>query len=316
MGSKHVLMLAEHTYNLIDDSTNLCDSIPETLPGPMTCLFNPVYLLCATVGTGIVTAARAVYFAIQLAHDILESAFEKGTMSPGQEIDTSLRVQDISDNVDKFSKWNRDALETININVFKQHSEMRKHLQDRHQEMTSDIVETIEDSTNVITGYFRDQSEWLQENLCVIYKKINDKKNCDGNDSLMSLIGVSLWDSIVGLESQGSKMKHDIMQQVDSQSTALKEMKHEMQELKDEMIESQGSKMKHDIMQQVDRQSIALKEMKHEIQGTKDHMKELIKEHTKTKDTMKELMGEMKGMTGMLTELVEQNKKMFGKDNQ
>ena len=206
LASKHVLMLAEHTFNAVNDGIELCKSIPETLPFPMTCLFNPVYLLCATVGTTVKAVARAVYFAVQLAHDILESAYEKGTMSPGQEIDTSLKVQDILVNVDRFSKWNRGALETININVFKQHSEMRKHLQDRHQEMTSDIVETIEDSTNIIAGYFKDQSAWLQENLCVIYKKITDGDNCDGNDSLMSLIGVSLWDSIVGLESQGSKM--------------------------------------------------------------------------------------------------------------
>ena len=75
--------------------------------------------------------------------------------------------------------------------------------------------------------------------------------------------------------------------------------------------------------QQVDRQSTALKDMKHEIQepkdemqGMKDHTEELIEENVKAKDTMKELKDEMKDMTGMVVELVEQNKKMFWKENQ
>jgi hypothetical protein len=44
----------------------------------------------------------------------------------------------------------QESLNTINKNIFTQHSEMRGHLQDRHQAMTNDIVGFIEESTNTI----------------------------------------------------------------------------------------------------------------------------------------------------------------------
>jgi len=259
-----------------DTTENVCDAIPCIIPVPFSAIPNPVFIVCNVMKGIVQGAARAIYFAVQVAHDILETSYEVETMSPGQEIDTAYRVEDLHANVDEFSKWNHQALETINSNVFKQHSEMRKHLQDRHQEMTSDIVETIQDSTNAIASFFTDQSEWLQDNFCIIYKEVTDKDDCVGNESLMSLIGVSLWNSIVGLESQGSETKDD-----------LKGIKDEMQGTKNE-----NEKMKANV-----------KGLKDEMRGMKDEMRGM-------KDNMKELTDAMAGMTGMLTELVDQNKNM------
>jgi len=269
LAAKHILMVADHVFNVLDDNVKgKCKIIPDTLPAPMTCLFNPARIVCEGVSAVIVNVARAVWAGIHAAHDILDSSFEKETLGPGDELDTFYRVKDLHENVDKLSGWNHYALETINTNVFRQHSEMRKHLQDRHQEMTSDIVEIIEDSTNVIAGYFKLQSEWLHDNLCTIYKKVMEKDDCAGNDTLMSQIGVSLWVSVVGLEAQGNVM-----------STALNEVVEENKEMKNDLKE--------------------MKEMKHDLKEMKDYMKELIEENQKMRDMVKDMMG-------ILPELVEQ----------
>ena len=61
----------------------------------------------------------------------------------------SYQVADLHSNVKSFQTWTHKALQTINNNLNNQHTEMRKHLQDRHQQMTHDIFEVIEDSTNL-----------------------------------------------------------------------------------------------------------------------------------------------------------------------
>ena len=100
------------------------------------------------------------------------------------------------------------ALGTINNNIFQQHSDMRKHLQDRHQDMTNDIVSFLEESTNTVAGYFTLQSDWLHENLCVIYKEVANTNTCDEpEDTLLGVVGLSLWDKLLRIEEQGDSIQ-------------------------------------------------------------------------------------------------------------
>jgi outer membrane murein-binding lipoprotein Lpp len=53
-------------------------------------------------------------------------------------------------------------------------------------------------------GYFTLQSDWLHKNLCEIYKEVADVNNCDGSeDTLLSLVGTSLWNKMLQIEAQG-----------------------------------------------------------------------------------------------------------------
>ena len=85
---------------------------------------------------------------------------------------------------------------------------MRKHLQERHQDMTNDIVEFLEESTNTVAGYFTLQSDWLHENLCVIYKEVAETDTCDGTEeTLLGVVGLSLWDKLLRIEEQGDSIQ-------------------------------------------------------------------------------------------------------------
>ena len=75
------------------------------------------------------------------------------------------------------------------------------------QQMTTDIVEFLEQSTNTVAGYFTLQSDWLHKNLCVIYKEITGKPTCDGTEeTLLAEVGLSMWGKMLQTEAQGEKM--------------------------------------------------------------------------------------------------------------
>ena len=79
------------------------------------------------------------------------------------------------------------------------------------QQMTTDIVEFLEQSTNTVAGYFTLQSDWLHKNLCVIYKEITGKPTCDGTEeTLLAEVGLSLWGKMLQLETQGESTAKDI----------------------------------------------------------------------------------------------------------
>ena len=111
----------------------------------------------------------------------------------------------------ELDNWNFGALETINRNIVTQHSEMREHLQDRHQDMATDIVEFIEESTNTVAGYFTAQTEWLHDNMCTIYKTVANVNTCEGDrDTLLGLVGLSLWGKMTQIEAQGETIMETI----------------------------------------------------------------------------------------------------------
>ena len=106
----------------------------------------------------------------------------------------------------------QDSLNTINKNIFTQHSEMREHLQTRHQEMTNDIVEFLEESTNVIGNQFNSQNEWLDEILCQIYKQAG-ATSCTGDGE--SIRGMTIeWPEDHAPLSDQLKRVHDSLQDV------------------------------------------------------------------------------------------------------
>ena len=100
----------------------------------------------------------------------------------------------------------------INKNIFTQHSEMREHLQTRHQEMTNDIVEFIEESTNVLGNQFNSQNEWLDEILCQIYKQAG-ATSCSGDGK--SVVGMTIeWPEDHASVSDQLKRLHASLQDV------------------------------------------------------------------------------------------------------
>jgi len=69
------------------------------------------------------------------------------------------------------------------------------------------------------SGYFTLQTNWLHNNLCVIYKEVADVDNCDGSEeTLLSLVGVSLWTKMLQIESQSENVmkKIDLIQSFSS----------------------------------------------------------------------------------------------------
>ena len=100
----------------------------------------------------------------------------------------------------------------INKNIFTQHSEMREHLQTRHQEMTNDIVEFIEESTNVLGNQFNSQNEWLDEILCQIYIQAG-ATSCSGDGK--SIVGMTIeWPDDHASLSDQLKRLHASLQDV------------------------------------------------------------------------------------------------------
>lgn len=87
------------------------------------------------------------------------------------------------------SDWNYEALQVINGNIGTQHTEMREDLQDRHQEMTTDIIEFLEIATNTLGNQFNLQNEWLDEILCQIYIQAG-ADSCEGDGE--SLLGMAI----------------------------------------------------------------------------------------------------------------------------
>ena len=105
----------------------------------------------STVGDKILKKiAKVVYWLTFVAHKVVSAMYKKQLIKPGDEWDEYYYVKATFKSLQNLDSWNFGALETINKNIFKQHSEMREHLQDRHQVMTTDIVEFLEQSTNVI----------------------------------------------------------------------------------------------------------------------------------------------------------------------
>ncbi len=72
------------------------------------------------------------------------------------------------------------------------------------------------------SDYFVLQTDWLHENLCVIYKEVANVTDCDGSqETLLALVGLSLWDKMVNIEVQGESLKEEIQMYHSTVSGAL-----------------------------------------------------------------------------------------------
>merc|ERR1712037_833136 len=163
--------------------------------------------------------------------------------------------------------------------------EMRKDLQDRHQQMTHGIFEVIEDSTNILGNQVNQQNQWLDSVLCAIYKQAG-ATSCEGSgQSLLDLVvdwptdSAPLWNRLQRLEEKGGVIETKI----DTQSTAFDTMKEEFDTMKEEMS---GMKDK-------------MSGMKDEMSGMKDEMSGM-------KDEIKD---DMRAIKEMFAHFLEQNEK-------
>ena len=77
--------------------------------------------------------------------------------------------------------------------------------------MATDIIEFIEESTNTVAGYFTAQTDWFDDNMCTIYKEVANMDTCDGDrDTLLGLVGLSLWGKMTQIEAQGETIMETI----------------------------------------------------------------------------------------------------------
>ena len=116
-------------------------------------------------------------------------ATKNQTLGPAETLDGYEYSKAIYNRLTEVSDWNYEALQVINGNIGTQHTEMREDLQDRHQEMTTDIIEFLEIATNTLGNQFNLQNEWLDEILCQIYIQAG-ADSCEGDGE--SLLGMAI----------------------------------------------------------------------------------------------------------------------------
>jgi len=235
-----------------------------------------------------------------VALQAVESRYDWLTLGPDAEYDTYHYTVATFNSLKDLDHWNFEALETINRNIVTQHSEMREHLQDRHQDMATDIVEFIEESTNTVAGYFTLQSDWLYENLCSIHQEIADVDTCEGDtDTLLGLVGLSLWGKMIQIEVQGetvmekieimSSSLHDVSKEVglklissdangEGNVNKVDSMKVNMESMKD-MTESKMESMKDTIEN-------SMESMKHKVDTIENNMESMKRKMDKVSDSV------------------------------
>ena len=91
-----------------------------------------------------------VVLLFEIALEVVAALLSLESVRPDALKDTSYRVESIYENLITMDSWNAEALTTINRNIMNQHTEMRGHLQDRHQLMVNDIVDVLETVRNEI----------------------------------------------------------------------------------------------------------------------------------------------------------------------
>lgn len=162
----------------------------------------------------------------------------KATRGPNQELDEYYYTEAIFMNLKSLDNWNFEALETINRNMMTQHSEMRRHLQDRHQDMVTDIVEVIEDSTNVLGNEFTRTNAWIQKVACETLALTGTECPTDDDGALLDPqdwpeTSMKLWGEIQAIKDQGVSSAS----KVDEMEKEMQRMTEKMQGMTEKMTE-------------------------------------------------------------------------------
>jgi outer membrane murein-binding lipoprotein Lpp len=317
---------AEMAYTYAKDKADsACNAQPSlacvaVIAGNGGCLMIPSKYACEVAKLSLTNLFFALWKTAQLAVDTLEHAFYILTISSADEADTNQASIATLENLATFDTYVQGALNTINKNIFKQHSEMREHLQDRHQDMTNDIVEFLEESTNTVAGYFTLQSDWLHKNLCEIYKEVADVNNCDGSEeTLLSLVGTSLWNKMLQIEAQGvDLMKNTQLMQsegIDEVGYAGEKQVHtkdadvfseEMQGKVDALsddVQSKVDALSNDVQGKVDALSNDVHSLSNDVQSKVDDLQSKVDA----------LSNDMQSMNGKVNDLLEDLKVMMTK---
>ena len=163
-----------------------CAIVPQYFPGHVP---NPQFYVCNWVKLNLARAFNFLIHAADIAEQTIRFELEDvHGLDEGNAIDNYRYSKATCNGLKELDEWDFDALETINTNIFKQHSEMREHLQDHHQIMTTDIVEFLEESTSILGNEFNKQNQCLDSILCEIYKQAG-AESCEGSvESLLDLV--------------------------------------------------------------------------------------------------------------------------------
>ncbi|EJK61556.1 hypothetical protein THAOC_17936, partial [Thalassiosira oceanica] len=121
--------------------------------------------------------------------------------------------------------WNHDALGVINSNMIKQHTQMRKELQNRHQDITNDVNQYTTCIANYlgteIISRFPDTTVGPLNSLCRQLLGLTDRRRLEDGTEVHSdapfNIDVSWGDKSIVMQQQTSmEMERDILEKEDS----------------------------------------------------------------------------------------------------
>jgi hypothetical protein len=195
---QHRLLVLEHLFVASERSTQFagyiqmgCSALPELLCAGF-CINNPLRIACEVTAGLIMLGAQAVHLGAEIAYQVYHHSYTKATLAPGDEIAGFKYSEATAKNFKHFAKWNNDALQTININMMKQHTQMRKNVQDRHTEMLNCILCRMEDDKEKCTKFCEPKKEGSSTD-----EKGENSEKGDTVDSNMNVIGNTVPDTLL-----------------------------------------------------------------------------------------------------------------------
>jgi len=148
--SGHGLATAEHLYAFGEwQEDKGCKAMGPEAWGPLGTP-NPVRMTCALASK---LGSSLLYIALlgtTIAFQALDHAFEIATLGPDQAIYGYEYSKATYFNTKEHIAWNVDALKALQENMFGQHTEMKKELQERHKEMTDHLGEDLSDTRKTL----------------------------------------------------------------------------------------------------------------------------------------------------------------------
>ncbi|KAL7505952.1 hypothetical protein ACHAXN_004087 [Cyclotella atomus] len=282
---EEAVVLTEMGTALLNDNLQfVCDQIPEeiTIPAPPPILKidvpNPALQICVLYQFLYYNLGWLINLSAVLSFNAINLEWTKATRGPNQELDEYFYTEATFKNLKTLNSWTFEALETINRNMMTQHSEMRSHLQDRHQHMVTDIVEIIEDSTNVLGNEFTRTNAWIQKVACETLALTGTKCPTDDEGALLDPedwpeTSMKLWDEIQEIKEQG-------VSSVDSVARTVEEL------LNNKMVDTVARVVKDTNAQMVNKLESKVGEMEIKMQVMTDKMMELIQINTKLMEAL------------------------------
>jgi hypothetical protein len=206
---------------------NHAGSVPyigDALKAQVTNIVAFIETACERFKTMLLNRWNELLKGAEMAKNELEKTEAKEVISEPEKIDGYIYAHQTYQSMKDSQGWTHTALQTINRNIVTQHSEMRQHLQDRHQDMTNDLVEFLERSTNILGNEFNKQNDWLKKILCQIYTQAG-ATSCDGYGPSLSDLVVewpedhnTMWSKMEHLEAQGESI-HETMSAIENALT-------------------------------------------------------------------------------------------------